>query len=162
MILRIELAIGCMSVNMTKVNIPLEKIMSWKLVQLWEEWICAQFLADQLLGDCLPESIFWELAKSQKNVAWRKKSERHQHAPSNIWPREVSPTQGEMGRQRCRVLLKPSYVPHKRQRKMIQKNWSTLCPDPIPLYIPCVSEWEIKGADWVGAKKNEFSWINLW
>ena len=55
MILRIDLAIGCMSVNMTKVNIPLEKIMSWKLVQLWEECICAQFLADQLLGDCLPE-----------------------------------------------------------------------------------------------------------
>jgi len=33
------------------------------------------------------------------------------------------------------------------KRKMIQKNWSTFCPDPIPLYIPCVAEWEIKGAD---------------
>ena len=59
----------------------------------------------------------------------------------------------------CRVLLSLSYVPQKRQWR---GKRSTLCPDPIPLYIPCTAEGEKKGADSNGAKKNEFCWINLW
>jgi len=52
-----------------------------------------------------------------------------------------------MGRQRCRVLLSLSYVPQKRQEEDDTEKWSIVCPDPIPLYIPCVAEGEIKGAD---------------
>lgn len=66
-----------------------------------------------------------------------------------------------MGRQVCRVLLSVSYV-SLRKRQYDSKR-STSCPDLIPLCISlCGKRGENKGADSNGAKKNEFSWINLW
>ena len=70
----------------------------------------------------------------------------------NIWTKEVSPTQGKMGRQVCRVLLSLSNVSaHKRQD---DEKWSTFCPDPIPFFIPCVArEGKIRERTWMEPKR---------
>ena len=66
-----------------------------------------------------------------------------------------------MGRQVCRVLLSLSYV--SLQKRQYDSKRSTSCPDLIPLCTSlCGKRGENKGADSNGAKKNEFSWINLW
>jgi len=72
--------------------------------------------------------------------------------PMNIWTKEVSPTQGKMGRQVCRVLLSLSNVSaHKRQD---DEKWSTFCPDPIPFFIPCVArEGKIRERTWMEPKR---------
>lgn len=85
-----------------------------------------------------------------------------------IWPKEVSPTQGKMGRQSV-----PSTALSLRAMCLLQKRqnyekWSTSCPDPIPLYIPChrVPVWQEGGKQGSGLEWSQKELIqldlNLW
>jgi len=148
-ILRFALAIGCMSVNMTKVNFSLERCLS---ISVHSSWLVNLF---KLLGDCRPKIISWKLSKWKISKEWQ--FGKNQCVLRNIWPKRGSPTQGKMGRQMCRVLLSPSYVPQKRQWR---GKRSTLCPDPIPLYIPC-TVYSRRGKKGSGFKWSQKEWILL-
>ena len=151
-ILRFALTIGRTSKHMIKVKFLAWKIMSRKHFLAVCKYLCTvpRWITSGWLIEIL--SSKWKISKLKIGYISRSESD-----PMIIWPKEVSPTQGKMGRQSV-----PSTALSLRAMCLLQKRqnyekWSTSCPDPIPCHR--VPVWQEGGKQGSGLEWSQKEWI---